>query len=298
MKFLYSMSGTIRENSAFSSARALTELARTAEEAGFDGLSFDDHPAPPQRWRADPGGHDCFDPFVALAAVAAGTTSLRLFTSLAVLPYRNPLLLAKITSTLDIVSGGRVELGLGTGYLPDEAAALGVDFSRRNEIFDESLEVLLSAWTGEPVQHSGVSFTACDVIVRPTPVQSPHPPLWIGGNSNRALRRVVRHARGWLSMPHRGAGDISRRSAALTSAADFRRCVGYLRDQAELHGRREPIDILVRPFDAEADVADQLLQLEQEGATWTAFGGGGGDLGEQTAAIARFHDEVIARIVP
>ncbi|MFG3620417.1 LLM class flavin-dependent oxidoreductase [Nocardia sp. NPDC047654] len=79
------------------STRALTELARAAEEAGFDGLSFDDHPAPPRRRRADPGGHDCFDPFVALAAVEAGTTSLRLFTSLAVLPYRNPLLLAKIT---------------------------------------------------------------------------------------------------------------------------------------------------------------------------------------------------------
>lgn len=173
MKFLYSMSGTVRENSAFSSTRALTELARTAEEAGFDGLSFDDHPAPPRRRRADPGRHDCFGPFVALAAVAAGTTSLRLFTSLAVLPYRNPLLLAKITSTLDIVSGGRVELGLGTGYLPDEAAALGVDFS-----------------------------------------------------------------------------------------------------------------------------CSALRQLEQEGATWTAFGGGGGDLGERTAAIARFHDEVIARIVP
>src|SRR3954453_9722726 len=128
------------------------EVARAAEREGFDGLSFTEHPIPGARWLQS-GGHQSLDPFVALAFAAAATTRLRLLTYLSVAPYRNPLLLAKTAATVDVLSGGRLILGLGTGYLKAEFRALGVDFDERNDLFDETLDVLPLHWSGEPFSY-------------------------------------------------------------------------------------------------------------------------------------------------
>ncbi len=116
------------------------------------------------------------------------TSRLRLLTYLSVLPYRNPMLLAKAAASVDIVSGGRFILGLGTGYNKSEYFALGVDFDERNVLTDEVLDVLPLHWSGEPFSYKGTHFEARDVIARPRPPQQPIP-IWIGGNSRLTVRR-------------------------------------------------------------------------------------------------------------
>ena len=130
-------------------AGEVVPVAKAVEAAGWDGLAFTEHPAPGHRWLAEGGGHQTLDPFVALAAAAAVTERIRLLTYLAVLPYRNPLLTAKAAATVDMISGGRFILGVGTGYLKTEFFALGVDFDERNALFDEALDVMPLHWSGE-----------------------------------------------------------------------------------------------------------------------------------------------------
>src|SRR5271168_978420 len=171
------------------------ELAVVAENAGWDGFSFTEHPAPGLRW-LETGGHQTLDPFVALGYVAAVTSRLRLLTYLSVLPYRNPMLLAKAAASVDILSGGRFILGAGTGYAKAEFFALGVDFEERNALFDEALDVLPLAWSARPFSYEGRHFSARDVIAKPRPAQDPIP-VWIGGNSRLTIRRVAERAQGW-----------------------------------------------------------------------------------------------------
>lgn len=299
MKFVYRFPGrSVPMNLSLQSADVLTELAIAAEDAGFDAVAFDEHPAPPESWRRDGYGHDCLDPFVALAAVAAATQRVRLLTNLTVVPYRNPFLLAKTVSTLDVLSKGRVTLGIGTGYLPAEYAALGVDFERRNAIFDESIAVLKQALIGEPVTYRGIGFTADAVTVAPASVQRPHPPLWIGGNSRLSLRRVAEVGQGWLAMPGRGNAMISRRSPALANLSDLDGLITYLRTHAEKIERTAPIDILAHTVIATdpTDTIKSLQQLRALGVTWTSGGGEGTTVAEAKEAILRYRNEVIDKL--
>ena len=183
------------------------EMAALAEAAGFDGISFTEHPAPGANWLTH-GGHQTLDPFIALAFAAAATERLRLLTYLSVVPYRNPLLLAKSAASLDRLSNGRFTLGIGTGYHKTEFFALGVDFDERNDVFDEALDVLPRAWSGEPFSYAGRHFEARNVVQRPRPTQQPIP-IWIGGNSQRSRRRVAASARGLDAdgRPARARGD-------------------------------------------------------------------------------------------
>ena len=114
----------------------VADIAVALERADWNGLSFTEHPAPGANW-LERGGHQSLDPFIALAGAATVTTRLKLLSYLAVLPYRNPLMLAKTSATLDRISHGRFILGAGAGYLKGEFKALGVDFEERNALFDE-----------------------------------------------------------------------------------------------------------------------------------------------------------------
>jgi probable F420-dependent oxidoreductase len=210
------------------------ELAAAAEKAGFGGFAFTEHPAPSAKWLAT-GGHSTLDPFVALGHVAALTTRLKLLTYLTVVPYRNPMLLAKAAATVDILSGGRFILGVGTGYLKGEFRSLGVDFDERNELFDEALDVLALHWAGEPFSYQGRHFQARDVIARPRPPQGSIP-IWIGGNSRLTRRRVAERAQGW--MPMTGPPDLfaTTRTPALADGADLGPLIAALRTAAGERG--------------------------------------------------------------
>src|SRR5687768_13414278 len=181
MQFMYQYPETLGPDGDMLDAGGVAELAVAAERAGWHGFSFTEHPIPGARWLAA-GGHQSLDPFVALGHVAAVTQRLRLLTYLAVLPYRNPFLLAKAATTVDRLSNGRFVLGVGAGYLKGEFQALGVDFDERNELFDEALEVLPLHWSGEPFNYKGRHFEARETVALPRPHQDPIP-IWIGGNS-------------------------------------------------------------------------------------------------------------------
>jgi probable F420-dependent oxidoreductase len=211
-------------------AGSVTAVARAVEAAGWDGFAFTEHPAPTKRW-LDAGGHQSVDPFVALSAVAAVTERLTLLTYLAVLPYRNPALLAKAAATVDRISDGRFVLGVGTGYLKAEFFALGVRFDERNELFDEALELLPLHWSGEEFDYTGKHFNCRGTIGLPRPVRQPIP-IWIGGNSTMTLRRVAERAQGWMPLSASPRLFATVRSPEISSHDDLRKRMAMLQEFA------------------------------------------------------------------
>ena len=222
----------------FVSAAAIMELARAAEAGGFGAVYVTEHPFPDARW-LETGGHHALDPFVALSFAAAATERIKLQTNLVVLAYRNPFLAAKSIASLDVLSGGRTIIGIGAGYLEGEFRALGVDPARRNELTDESIRAMTAAWSGEEIRYDGEGFSAAGNLMLPRPVQSPRPPLWIGGNSRRAMRRVVELADGWAPMPTPGAAVATGRlkTANIETVADLAERIGELRQMFADAGR-------------------------------------------------------------
>jgi probable F420-dependent oxidoreductase len=254
------------------SASSIGRVARTAEDAGWAGVCFDEHPIPPAYWRDGGDGHDAVDPFVALAVAAAVTRRIRLVVYATIVSIRNPFLLAKTVATLDVISGGRVELGMVAGYLPEEFAALGVSFERRNQYFEENVDAMKSAWTGEPVTLHTERFDAVDVRAQPRPVQRPHPPLWVGGNSRAAMRRVVKCGAGWMALVNPRGRSVSRRSPTLETVDDFRRLVALLHAEAETAGRTDRIPVMVsanfNPDEPVQRLKRTLEKFEDAGAGW------------------------------
>lgn len=193
-----------------SSHEIVSRLARAADDLGFDFVSAQDHTVAPRQWAADGGGTTWYEPFVVLAWAAAVTTRVRLVTDVVVLPYRPPFAVAKISGSLDEMSGGRLVLGVAAGYLEEEFRILGASFDDRGARTDEAIEVIKRCWTDEWVDVSGKFFEAKDVAVSPRPAG--RPPIWVGGNSMRALRRAVEHADGWT--PFRAPPDRVREALA------------------------------------------------------------------------------------
>jgi len=214
----------------------MAEFARVAEEAGVDAISLTDHPAPSKKW-LEHGGHETLDPFSGLSFLAAVTSSVRLMTYLTVVPYRSPLLLAKCMTSLDVVSGGRATFVLGTGYLRSEFGALGVEFEERNSLFDEAVDVVRLSWATDEVDYPGRHFTARGQVIAPGPVQRPHPPLWLGGNSARTRDRVARWGQGWAPMKADPALASVTRTAAMGDDDALRRGLADLAVRMGEHGR-------------------------------------------------------------
>lgn len=279
---------------------ALTRFARAAQDAGFDGIAFTDHPAPSHKW-LHAGGHDALDPFAALSYVAAVTDRLRLIPNIVVLPYRNPFLVAKTVATIDALSGGRFVLSVATGYLRSEYRALGVDFDRRNELFDEAIEVLRGVWTTDEFAYDGTGFIAGGVTANPKPARVP---IWIGGNSALTRRRVATRGDGWN--PFQASALLARtaRTRPLETLDDLAPMVDDLRRQAETAGRDPAtIDIAFTtgqpgPADAGFRADAHLEALEHMaalGVTWSSVGVPGDSLDRAVEALHRYGDEVIAR---
>jgi len=139
------------------------------------------------------------DPLVTLAFLAGQTSRVRLGIAVVNLPFFSPALLAHQTATLDVVSGGRLDVGLGLGWLPEEFAASGLDMSRRGARADEFIQVLDALWTQDVVDHAGEFYEVPSSRSEPKPLQSPRPPLLLGGKSQAAYRRAGRLADGWIS---------------------------------------------------------------------------------------------------
>lgn len=288
----------------FLTAAAIAELAVAAEAAGFAATYTTEHPFPGDEWLAR-GGHHALDPLVALSFAAAATNTLRLHTNLLVLALRNPFLAAKGIATLDVLSGGRVILGIGAGYLEEEFGALGASFDDRNRRTDEGIVAMLHAWSGSSVSFEGSGYSARGNTMLPRPLQLPHPPLWIGGNSRQAIRRAVEFADGWSPFPTPAHLAARTRTAPIGSDEDLAACLDYAHAHARSVGRTSPLTVVFIPeglsmTEGEQVDADRVLAsigaLEALGVDWITVSLPGERRDDQLAAIESFGSEVIRRI--
>lgn len=285
----------------FLTAAAVADVAGTVEEAGFDACFVTDHPFGDDRWLAS-GGHHALEPTVQLSFAAAATRDLLLHTNIYVLPYRNPFLAAKSVLSLDVLAGGRVILGVAAGYLKSEFGALGVDFDERNELLEEGIEAMKLAWTRDGVSLEGRHFRARGNTMLPRPASRPHPPIWMGGNSRRAIRRAVRCCQGWSPFPT-GPGGATR-TAALSTLDDLADRITFAHKEIEAVARREPLDIclgLLRPAPGSADYEpgrcrSYIRALADLGVTWLGVRPVGADRGSYLDNARRFADDVISAL--
>jgi probable F420-dependent oxidoreductase len=186
---------------------ALETLVARGEALGFSSVVIADHIVFPVTIRskypytvsgAFPGQGDQLEQLSLMAFIAGKTRALRLISSVMILPHRNPVVTAKMLATIDVLSGGRVTVGVGVGWMREEFEALGApDFDRRGAASDEYIRIFKALWTQDPASFHGEFYRFEAIRCLPHPVQKPHPPIWIGGHSKAALRRVARLGDGW-----------------------------------------------------------------------------------------------------
>ncbi len=204
---------------AWAHPETIARFARRADELGYDSLwtfqrllvAADDEPAPVYR--------SVLDPMVSLGFAAAHTSRIRLGVSIINMPFVSPPLLAKQATTLDVLSGGRLDLGLGAGWSPVEFAASGVDAARRGARAEEDLAVLRTLWADEVSEYHGEFYEIPPSRMAPKPVQQPGPPVLLGGTAPAALRRAGRLAAGWLSSSRADLDKISEQAQIVRDAA-------------------------------------------------------------------------------
>jgi probable F420-dependent oxidoreductase len=226
-------------------------VALEAERLGFESIWLPEHLVFPERLAGSPHpGSDhppvaattpVFDCFSYLSFLAGKTRTLRLGTHVYLLGLRHPFVAARAVQTLDIVSEGRAEVGIGAGWLAGECRAVGIDFATRGRRLDEAIAVCKRLWTEAVVEHHGEFFDFEPVVFEPKPKQRPWPPLYVGGESEPALRRAARAGDGWIGLAHTPAsvaGPVAR-LRALREAAGRLDVPFTVTVMAEVKGRDE-----------------------------------------------------------
>jgi probable F420-dependent oxidoreductase len=301
---------SLQNRAVLARPETLVPMAERAEALGYDALWVTDHIVFPRRLTSrypysetgrfvvDPTT-PYLEPLTALAYLAARTTRIRVGTSVLVAPLRHPLAAAKMLATIDVLSGGRLIVGIGAGWLADEFALLGVPFEERVARTEEYIRVFKEVWTSPEPRFEGRFVRFADIAMEPRPVQRPHPPIWIGGYGPRVLRRVVDLGDGWTPMALRPPGHF----APPVLAAE----VAKLRELAAARGRDpEAITVAVkvpvrvggtespRPMlsGAPADIAGDLAAYRDAGARHFALDFVATDPGEMAETLARFAEEV------
>ena len=185
----------------------LSAILKAGESAGFASVVVADHIILPTKIQSaypyTVNGNfvsdgDCFEQLALMSFVAGKTERLRIVSSVMIVPHRNPVFNAKAIATIDVLSGGRVTVGIGVGWMEEEFVALNAaDFKHRGAVTDEYVAIFKKLWTGAAVSHQGRFYSFGEVLCQPRPMQQPGPPIWIGGHSGPALRRVARYGDGW-----------------------------------------------------------------------------------------------------
>jgi probable F420-dependent oxidoreductase len=250
-------------------------VARTADELGFDSIAIPEHIVMPSEM-VELMGPFWTHALTVMAFVAGATSRLIVDSSVIVLPYHDPVVFAKAVSTLDFLCGGRVRISIGVGHAEREFEVLRVPFHERGQMTDEYLRAIIELWTSaEPVFHGRyVNFE--HIAFEPKPIQQPHPPIWIGGNSRAAMRRAARHD-GWFPW--------------LITAEQLPECLDYIRAQPESEARTHPLEVAMpvttlrvsedhRPLDDSSGqpatpvgkqaIIDAIGHLRDIGVTWTS----------------------------
>jgi probable F420-dependent oxidoreductase len=217
---------------------AIESLVRRGEALGYHSVCIADHVVLPvhadSKYPYTLSGafpaDDALEQFALVAFVAAKTTTLRLITSVMIVPYRNPVVAAKALATIDVLCSGRLTVGVGVGWLREEFAALSTpDFDHRGAVTDEYLRIFKALWSGGPTSFRGEFASFDEVWCLPRPVQQPHPPIWIGGHSRAALRRTATLGDGWH--------PVGANPAAPLLPDEMRAKLAALRHMAEAAGR-------------------------------------------------------------
>ena len=209
-----------------------------AEALGYDSVWVSDHVVVPRAHVVN-FGETVFDPLVTLGVIAGATRRVQLGTTVLIVPYRNAVVTAKMVSSLDALSGGRVVLGIGAGWVAAESAMLGVPFAERGPMTDEHVRAMQALWTAPAPSFNGRYTQFSELVFEPKPVQKPHPPIWVGGHSRAALRRTVEFGAAWhpINRPpdelRAGQAEIARlcqaRGRAVPPALTLRNDIRVLR---------------------------------------------------------------------
>src|SRR6266702_1563838 len=226
----------------------IEELARAAEASGFESLFVCEHTHIPASRRSPfPGGGELpkryshtHDPFVALSFASAATRTLKLGTGIALMPQRDPIITAKSVASLDVLSGGRFMFALGGGWNVEEMENHGARYETRFKLLRERVLAMKALWTQEEAEFHGRFVNFDRVWLYPKPKQKPHPPIFLGGETDHTVRRVVEFCDGWFPRPRRGwdpKGAVARLRAAATAAG------------------RDPATLSITVFGAPADAA-------------------------------------------
>jgi probable F420-dependent oxidoreductase len=267
---------------ATASPEALETLVARGEALGFASVVIADHIVFPvtitSRYPytvsgAFPGQGDALEQLPLMAFVAARSRTLRLISSVMILPYRNPVVTAKMLATIDVLSRGRLTVGVGVGWLREEFEALGAPpFERRGAVSDEYLRIFKTLWTQDPASYRGEFYRFEAIRCLPHPVQKPHPPIWVGGHSKAALRRAARLGDGWH--------PVGANPAVPLGPAELRASLDELRRLTEAEGR-DPVTLTIsykapvydrapagdgpdrRPFSGSESLAESLERMER-----------------------------------
>jgi len=294
----------------------IAAMAAHGERLGFAYATMADHVVFPtvveSQYPYDATGRhpstgDAIEALSLMAFVAGMTKTLRLVPSVLILPHRNPVLTAKMIATIDVLSRGRVTLGVGVGWLREEFEALGAaDFDRRGAVSDEYLTIFKKLWSPGPVEHQGIWYSFGPLRCEPLPIQKPHPPIWVGGHSKAALRRTARFADGWHPL---GSVDT-----APLRPAEMKPLIDDLRRMTEQAGRdpasvtiafgsrlretAQPIDGADRmPFSGSpAQLMDDVATYQRLGVSHVNFDFRKPGLNETLERMDWFAQEVMARV--
>lgn len=177
------------------SKKNIVQLALTAEEFGFDSIWLSDHIVIPVSHIGF--GYNFYEQLVTLSYLSSITTNIKLGTSVLIIPYRNPVELIRIISTINILSGGRLILGIGTGWMRDEFNTLGSDYENRYILTEEFIKIMTELWSYDKDEITAGSTNLYGYKSKQKPLQKPYPPIWIGGNSRNAIERALKIANGW-----------------------------------------------------------------------------------------------------
>ena len=236
----------------------VVKIAQAADRLGYHHLTCSEHVGYPAERETVPGMGRYWDPLATLSFLAAVTTRIRLETHILVLPYHHPLAVAKRYGTLDLLSGGRLVLGVGVGHLVPEFELLGADFEHRNEVTDDAIRALRAALGRRRPHYEGPYFRFADLLVDPHAVQE-RVPIWIGGQTRRSLQRAAALGDAWVPFA--------------LEFEDLRRLLDQARGEGIFEDRAEPLDLVfyiqprVNPLAQPEATTEALLRYRELGAT-------------------------------
>jgi probable F420-dependent oxidoreductase len=304
-----------------SSPEAMTRIALEGEAAGYDYVALSDHVIEPIDIRAKypysetgefpRAGGERHEQLTALAYVAGKTSRLRFVTSVMVVPHRPAVLAAKVLSTIDVLSGGRLTVGVGAGWLKEEFEALGTPpYAERGAVTDEYMQAFRELWTSDAPRFEGRFVKFSNIVFAPKPVQKPHPPLWVGGESGPALRRTARLGDGWYPIGTNPEHRLNTRSRYWAAVARLRKLIeeaGRDPSSVALAFRVQRYGALVAATadDGErqlfsgdaAQIADDLRAMRELGVTAIDFNFAGPTADAVIAALRQFREEVVTKAV-